>query len=241
MRRWKAVGVDGCRGGWVSVGWDGEGWGVRFLSALGSLADHLADDATVCVDMPIGLSRDGVRACDVMARQRLGRRGSSVFVPPPRIALDGMPYAELNALSKVRFGRGVSKQAYYLIPKIRELENLLRGHPSFIERWHETHPELCFAALSHGVPMSAPKSSADGAKQRMAVLQQFVPLVEVATLLEAVMNETQRRQLVQDDVIDAFVCCIVATLDADRRCFLPEGRVEYDDQNMPMRICYPCV
>ena len=89
------------------------------------LASLLAPSAIVCIDMPIGLSENGVRACDQAARRQLGPRASSVFPAPPRLALEEAAYADINSESKRRFGRGVSKQAFYLLPKIRELESIL--------------------------------------------------------------------------------------------------------------------
>jgi len=99
----------------------------------------LAPQATVCVDIPIGLSRDGFRACDRAARQLLGKRSTP------------LSYEELNLASKAHCGKGVSKQAFYLLPKIREAEALLRSPNSDGLDWLETHPELCFSSFN-GAP-----------------------------------------------------------------------------------------
>ena len=40
-------------------------------------------------------------------------------------------------------------------------------------------------------------------------------------------------------MVDALVCGVVATLDADRRACLPQHGEEYDAVGLPMRICYP--
>ena len=83
------LGVDGWRGQWVGALLDGRS--VRLL-ALADVAAVLAmpDADVIAIDMPIGLSEDGVRACDVEARRRLGRAGSSVF-PAPRRQVLGCP------------------------------------------------------------------------------------------------------------------------------------------------------
>ena len=113
----------------------------------------LASRATVCIDIPIGLSSDGFRACDRAARQLLGKRSSSVFPVPPRLALATLTYEEINLASKAQCGKGVSKQAFYLLPKIREAEALLRSSDSDNFDWLETHPELCFSSFNGAVPM----------------------------------------------------------------------------------------
>ena len=80
---------------------------------LESIVPMLAPQATVCIDIPIGLSSDGFRACDRAARQLLGKRSSSVFPVPPRLALAPLSYEEINLASKAHCGKGVSKQAFY--------------------------------------------------------------------------------------------------------------------------------
>ena len=75
-RPWVAAGVDGCKAGWVCAGFDGETWSLSVLQALEELAARMTPDATVCIDMPIGLSANGFRACDRDARRLLGPRRS---------------------------------------------------------------------------------------------------------------------------------------------------------------------
>ena len=138
----RAVGVDGCRIGWICAAWDGESWCLQLLPRLSDLLPWLAPAASICIDIPIGLSRDGVRACDREARQLLGPRRSSVFPVPPRLALEPASYAAINAASKKHFERGVSKQAFYLLPKIRETEALLSRSDVNGAAWMETHLSL---------------------------------------------------------------------------------------------------
>ena len=93
------LGVDGWRGAWMGARLDGR---TVALLALPDAAAVLAvpDVEVVGIDMPIGLSEDGVRACDVQARRRLGRAGSSVFPTPVRAVLATDDYAEARALSR---------------------------------------------------------------------------------------------------------------------------------------------
>jgi predicted RNase H-like nuclease len=111
--------------------------------------------------MPIGLPDRGPRACDIEARRRLGPRRSSVFPAPLRPMLDAPTYADALSIA------GLSKQAYNLIPKIREVDALMA--PDRQRTVVEVHPELCFARLL-GHPCRSPKRTVEGRAERLAVL-----------------------------------------------------------------------
>ena len=199
----------------------------------------LAPWATVCIDIPIGLSSDGFRACDRAARQLLGKRRSSVFPVPPRLALAPLSYEEINLASKAHCGKGVSKQAFYLLPKIREAEALLRSPDTDDVEWLETHPELCFSSFNGAVPMKDNKKTDAGFRQRKTVLARHIPASAIDRLIKNLMASEPRAQCARDDMVDAFVCGVVARLDAEERDCLPPGGQEFDEVGLPMRICYP--
>ena len=135
------MGIDGCRSGWVmAFRIDGE---IQFETSvdLPSLNGVLTLDASVMIDMPIGLLREGgTRHCDALARAQLRPyRSSSVFGVPAREVARCTDYAEANALSRTLSGKGLSKQSFYLFPKIRELDRWL-AQPKRNGVWHECHP-----------------------------------------------------------------------------------------------------
>jgi predicted RNase H-like nuclease len=234
-----AAGIDGCRGGWVCAGWDGEGWSLDCLPTLESILPMLAPQATVCIDIPIGLSSDGFRACDRAARQLLGKRSSSVFPVPPRLALPPKSYEEINLASKALFGKGISKQAFFLLPKIREAEALLRSSDGDCLDWLETHPELCFSSFNGAVPMKDNKKTEAGFRERKSVLARHIPARTIDRLLRSLMASLPRSQCARDDMVDALVCGVLARLDATGRGCLPPGKRDFDEAGLPMRICYP--
>ena len=199
----------------------------------------LVPQATVCIDIPIGLSSDGFRACDRAARQLLGKRSSSVFPVPPRLALAPLTYEEINLASKAHCGKGVSKQAFYLLPKIRETEALLRSSDSDDLVWLETHPELCFSSFNGAVPMEHAKKTDAGFRERKRILSRQIQTRTVDRLIRNLMASVPRSQCVRDDMMDALVCGVVARLDATNRDCLPPGEQEFDEVGLPMRICYP--
>jgi predicted RNase H-like nuclease len=171
------LGVDGWRGRWVGALLDGR---TVTLLDLPDAAAVLAvpDVPVVAIDMPIGLSDDGRRGCDVEARARLGRAGSSVFPAPLRPVLGCATYAEACAVSRATSGRALSVQAWNLVPSIRSLDDALGEPPD--DRVAEAHPELAFRALDPRV--QAPKATARGVAQRLRAL---APVMDVLDALAA--------------------------------------------------------
>jgi predicted RNase H-like nuclease len=123
------------------------------------------DVAAIAVDMPIGLLDRGSRSCEIEARRRLGPRRSSVFPSPLRPMLDATSYRDALAIG------GLSKQAFNLIPKIREVDAVMT--PGRQRRIGEAHPELGFARLL-GQPCCAATRTADGRAERRTVVDAIV-------------------------------------------------------------------
>jgi len=164
------LGVDGWRGAWVGARLDGR---TVTLLALDDVTAVLAvpDVEVIGIDMPIGLSDDGVRACDVAAREQLAGQGAagSVFPAPVRAVLDASDYAHARELSRAATGgrRAPSAQTYQLVAAIRALDDAL-GEPPRADVV-EVHPELAFRALDARVRDS--KATARGLAQRLAALR----------------------------------------------------------------------
>jgi predicted RNase H-like nuclease len=143
------------------------------------------------IDMPIGLPEDGARACDVEARRFISPRGSCVFPAPPRVCLGARGHAVATLAAVRRTGTGISRQAFHLLPKIAEVDALVRAAaPGTIV---EVHPECSFTMLHGGVPLP-PKRTAAGALGRRALLEPiFGPL-----------PARPPRGAALDDVLDAY-------------------------------------
>jgi predicted RNase H-like nuclease len=218
------LGVDGWRGAWVGALLDGRS--VTLL-ALPDVAAVLAvpDVELVAIDMPIGLSDDGVRTCDVEARRRLPGAASSVFPAPVRPVLDATTYDEARTTSLAASGRSLSVQTFGLVPAIRSLDDALGDPPD--PRVHEVHPELSFRALDGRV--TDRKASGSGLAQRIRALE------PVMDLLDALADDR-----VGLPVVDALDACAAAW--SARR--LAHGRGEcvgggvFDARGRPMRICW---
>ena len=204
---------------------------------LPSLNDALASEASVMIDMPIGLlSEGGSRHCDALARAQLRPyRSSSVFGVPARKVASCTDYAEANALSRTLSGKGLSKQSFYLFPKIRELDRWL-AQPKRKGVWHECHPEVAFARLNGGVALKASKKTEEGRAARLILLRE---LGDVESALSRGLATYPRKEVLPDDFIDALVCLLTAERTPDRRTVLPHVGPS-DDNGLRMEIVAPC-
>ena len=167
------AGVDGCRGGWVVARLEVRARSLRFIAwdVVPHLVPLIADStlAVIAVDMPIGIPTRGPRQADLLARARLRPHGARVFPAPVRAALDHPDdYAAACSASRAIQGKALSRQAWNLIGKIREVDELADD-----SRIREVHPELCFAAIGGG-PIRETKRTAPGRAQRIALLQSTI-------------------------------------------------------------------
>jgi predicted RNase H-like nuclease len=222
------LGVDGWRGAWVGALLDGRS--VRLL-ALADAAAVLAvpDVDVVAIDMPIGLSEDGVRACDVAARSALRGRGAagSVFPAPVRAVLGARDHAHARELSRAATGgqRAPSAQTWQLVAAIRALDDALGDPPD--ERVVEVHPELAFRALDDAVRDA--KGTARGGVQRLAALRREMDVEQALTAAPPGVP-----------LVDALDACAAAwsaaRLAAGSGECVGDGAV--DTRGRPMRICW---
>lgn len=227
------VGVDGCRGGWVCCEINGDG-DVAFslVERLGAIG---AGCALCCVDMPIGLAERGVRAADVAAKRVLGRWNARVFLTPARGVFACADYSAANAMSRQLTGKGLSKQMWHIMPKIREVDDALRDEPRLRGVVRECHPEICFWGLGGGV-IGENKKTPEGFAARLAVLERFVP--GTRDLIADAMRMLPRGSAQADDVVDALVCAVTAAgvWDGSLRT-LPESP-ERDGRGLAMEMVY---
>jgi predicted RNase H-like nuclease len=209
----RVAGLDGCRAGWVLATATVD---PRALPAELRLTDveidvvpRVADVverartgslAALGVDMPIGLPERGQRAADQAARRRLGPRRSSVFPTPLRCALDAVDYADALARSKAADGRGLSKQAFNLLPAMAEVDAALTA--DLQDRVFECHPETVFARLNQG-PVLTRKHDAEGLVERRELLDPWL-----ADSIDSVGRPPSGAKV--DDVLDALAVALTA-------------------------------
>ena len=73
----RVIGLDGFGKGWVAVLCDGDARTISFHPDIAEALSVPFDRAGI--DIPIGMTGDGARACDLLARDQLRPHGSRVF------------------------------------------------------------------------------------------------------------------------------------------------------------------
>lgn len=233
------IGIDGCRAGWFCVILDaGDNHSCHVAPDARALAELAMEADSVLTDIPIGLPDSGPdgRLCDREARQLLGRgRASSVFAAPARSTLTAASYPQALELNRQATGRGLSKQAWNIVPKIREIDTLLRGHRALQGVLRECHPELCFRALNGNQAMQYNKKKREGQQERLQVLEKYLP--QCHALFEQACGQYLRREVARDDIIDAMVCAVTARHGYGDYWTVPANPPR-DGQGLPMEMVY---
>lgn len=232
----KYIGIDGCKGGWFYVWLDeGQSYGYGILETIDALTGLVNSTDTALIDMPIGLMEAGFheRQCDRAARKLLKKRASSIFPAPCRQSLQADDYLSASNINFTVTGRRLSRQTYFIMPKIRELD-LFMGTDGRQLDIHEFHPELGFLALNRFVPLKFSKKTGAGQQERQHILSRYTPSCE-AVIIRA-KNRFLRRQAGVDDILDA-LCGAVSASFRDHFIFLPTVP-ETDPRGLTMQIVY---
>ncbi|TCI22264.1 DUF429 domain-containing protein [Exiguobacterium sp. SL-10] len=187
------VGIDGARGGWVRITYDSIS---LCLTISEKLEDLFIEGAVHFVDMPkdLGSIDKPDRTCDAWMRSRLKERKSSVFTPPIQDVLMEASYAEANAKSRELVGKGISKQAWNLVPRIREFQTVTEADV------YESHPEVCFAVMTGNEARFSKKTEA-GELERIELLRRY----SKSSPWKWKMSNVQ-----VDDIIDACMLAVAA-------------------------------
>lgn len=176
--------------GWVGVVIDGDGFVDASCGPLAALIERFDPVNVIGVDIPIGLVPGGGRRADLEARVFLKGNASSVFAAPPLEVVDMDDYAAANALLERMGVAKMSRQAWALLPKIRETAAVAESD----DRVYEVHPETSFRAMA-GAPLRYRKKSWNGLHERRRLLA--VEGIDVPESLDGV------GAVPADDLLDA--------------------------------------
>ncbi|MGW7001934.1 DUF429 domain-containing protein [Streptomyces sp. NPDC054933] len=224
------LGVDACASGWVGIVLrDGRFHGAYAARDLDMLLAEVPDAAVIGIDMPLGLLETAAwRRADLLAANWLGRQRSRVFRVAPRPIWEEADYTTANLRCREVTGSGLSRQAWALKGKLREA-NSRREHGD--HRLHEVHPEVSFAAMNDGRPVSWSKKSWNGQMARRRLLDAHG--IAVPEHFAGAVG-----MVAPDDVLDA---CAAAWSAARIRCHTAEPLPDPPERTLgglPVAIWY---
>jgi predicted RNase H-like nuclease len=241
-----ALGVDGCRAGWVAALAYGSAerptrTSLKRFSDIDELLawrTHQESEPVVAVDVPMGLpDRVGLRSCDAEARARLGRRWMCGFEPPDR-ELYGRDFVSARTLVWARRDDDpeavfhvLTQQGVQIMNKIEEVDRALVSDPSRQDWLIEVHPEVSFREMAaEELPR---KKSAAGKKRRLALLRNCFS--DIDGCLRAV--PWLRKEVAYDDLLDAYISLWSGLRFARGRGHYVElGGGELDSRRLRMRM-----
>ncbi|WP_076858745.1 DUF429 domain-containing protein [Bradyrhizobium mercantei] len=223
----RATGLDGFSKGWVAVTIDGDRRTISFHSDIADALSRPFDRAGI--DIPIGMTDDGERDCDRLARERLRPHTSRVFTGARRWLWQefGDP-DQANEEAQRRGQTRVSRQLWHLGTKIMEVDAFARANAARDIR--EVHPELVFLRLNGGTPLPRKKSE-EGDALRCRLLRRSGFCEIDRWLTEARIGTGAKR----DDVLDA---CAVALAAHEPHGCVPDRTSPRDACGVPMRIWF---
>jgi predicted RNase H-like nuclease len=141
---------------------------------------------------------------------------TSVFSPPSRAALEFAEYGKACEMNWGLTGRKISKQAFGIAPKIREVAGAMC--PALESRVFEAHPEAAFAVVAERA-MRHRKSTREGRAERWAVLRRILGDLPASPALP----DSLRGYCHIEDYADALVCAwTAARIAAGKAVSMPE-------------------
>lgn len=238
----KTTGIDGCSSGWFSVSLTETTWDIAMHKTIESLWDSSSGSDSILIDIPIGFRTDEAseRLCDMAARKVLGPgRGSSVFPAPCRSALCCSSYETGHLENKRCVDRGLSKQTWAIVPKIREVDSFLVGTPEARTIVMESHPEVAFWGLNGQKPLKHNKKTPEGLRERIGILSRHEE--RTLEIYQAAMGKYLRKEVASDDIIDALCLAVTGQITAATGIHTLPVAPETDARGLPMQIVYAAV
>ncbi|WKA26803.1 DUF429 domain-containing protein [Bradyrhizobium roseum] len=225
--RTKALGLDGFSKGWVAVLLDGDVHEIRFCRDIADALSAGFDRAAI--DIPIGMTDDGERACDRLARERLRPHSSRVFTGARRWLWEEFSDPDEANQDALRRGqKKVSRQLWHLGPKIMEVDAFVQAHRA--DDIREAHPELVFLRLNGGRPLPSKKSEEGFTLRHLLLERQGIRAIDRWLTVDRIGTGAKA-----DDVLDA---CAVAIAARDTAGCVPEDIPPRDACGLAMQIWF---
>jgi len=184
------IGIDGTRNGWITAEYTGKTWRLEFHEELETI-----EAGEALIDIPVGLSEDSIKKCDVQARNFLApERHYSIFNCPVRDAVYADSYEEACKINEEKTGKRISKQSWNIVPKIREANE----YSGSLEL-KESHPEVFFKSLKKRCVKNS-KNTDEGLEDRLNVLKNYGSIPDFESIDDSGVSK--------DDCVDAMVLAL---------------------------------
>ncbi len=214
----ECLGLDACPGGWACVIQRKDGdVSVEFTDCLSQLFRSWPD-AIIGIDIPVGLPdqftgiEPGIRQCDKLARKLLGfPRSTSVFSSPVRPVLEvsnkdiALAHDQASVITERISNRRITRQTMNILPRIREVDEILQRSEAVRNQLFEVHPELIFMEMN-GSPMTHGKRTPQGVVDRSRCLETEFGSACMQSCIDMIRNTPIKL----DDLHDALACCWTA-------------------------------
>jgi len=124
------------------------------------------------------------------------------------------------------------------MPKIREVDTFIQSkeYDARRKRIREVHPEICFWGLNRCSEMNYKKKEALGKCERIQLLGSYIKSVD--KIFDKTRSRYKKKQVADDDIIDALVCAATALFNNCLSTFHPVP--EKDTKGIAMEIVYYC-
>ena len=234
----QAIGIDGCRGGWLVFTMQDRTISHKLVVRLADILAELQNANSVFIDIPIGLASSGFsRTLEPKMRAVLpSRYKSSVFTPPCREALKVDSYHEAKVENTDVTGKSIAIQAWNIGKKIKEVDELIQKNIALTDTLFEAHPEICFLALNGGA-LSYRKKEKEGQHERINVLKKYIR--RTPEMFDLILGQYPRKHVAPDDILDALCLCISASVASSGYLGIIEDENDIDELGIPVRVAYP--
>lgn len=128
-------------------------------------------------------------------------------------------------------GRGLTKQAFHLLPKIKQVDDFLIRNPRVAGRIREVHPEVSFALWSGEQPMRFNKTKSEGQRERERLIDREWPGER-----KRLVQELRGNRFAADDLNGACAALWSARRIAGGHARVFPDDIERDSKSLQMRI-----
>ena len=223
------VGIDWMSPCWIAVELTGKSLNMRCFQNIEQICSTYASADEILIDIPIGLPENAEQAKqrpDQPARDYLkGTRKSTVFNVPYRQIVYADSYEEAKELGLQR----ISRQSDGIRPMIRQVDEYLQEHPQWKNRLRESHPEVAFQALNHGIGLAS-KHKPEGIEERCQILEKN------GLNIRSLLSQVSKKQ--QEDVLDAASLALTGQLGRQNKFKTLPEHPYCDSRGLKMQIVY---